>query len=265
MAIPLLVRTTLRYLGFIDSPRAAPSELRPLEHSPRSSSQPRSHTETPAVQHEAQLVPSQETIHALRSELSRKREDLIREKNGRRRAEADVRVCAARISTLEEQLQDERDRASRASSQATRELNHLKQLLRDYSTHHDQLVRESSAAQQWLSVHDTVTDSQIIEAMDGLNYDLSNLATTLADILASHISPSYQLNPPDVYRSLLSPCGFLAMSSFDHSNDPTLPSIACSALLSQVCIELVERWKVDDQALHAQIHGLFQNINCGGM
>ncbi|KAI0031112.1 hypothetical protein K488DRAFT_71651 [Vararia minispora EC-137] len=178
-------------------------------------------------------------------------------------AEAASEANATRARELEKQLQDERDQAQNALTQAERERAYLQQKLDEHASHLKQLNLESVAAQKWMSIRDTVTDTQVVDAVSGINHEINNIAATLAESLTTmeHSPSAFRDHIPASFRTHLSDHAAAALDSVIHREDPSLLEIVITAILVGFACEASLRWNiVGDVALQCYLEKIFEAL-----
>jgi hypothetical protein len=150
--------------------------------------------------------------------------------------------------------------------QAIRERDHIQRLLDDKIAHSDQLLRESTAAQQWLSICDALTESQIISDVEGINYKIGNVASTLSEALISALplGAPYHIDFPSSFDSFLSSHLVEAFNVVDHRENSTLLEITVQSVLASFASDVSLRWDISNGRLQLSLNQVFESVYYGG-
>jgi flagellar biosynthesis GTPase FlhF len=181
------------------------------------------------------------------------------------------------LSSVKKELEEEREKLRLANTQCTelrtmndrsisdikslrtqheqlqREKRGMQRKIDELSQRNEQLVQESMALSRYMDVHDKITETQIIESVTGLNYEIGNIASDLADAIAenapSGLAQRLQFHESyALYSMVLSNRIMTTLDVVDHKEDPTLLSIVIQAILVEFCHRVILQWRIGNDS-----------------
>ncbi|VDB95851.1 unnamed protein product [Peniophora sp. CBMAI 1063] len=160
---------------------------------------------------------------------------------------------AAAVRSLQRSLQEQQARSDTQIKQLERERTQLQlegraltRQLDEKTKHLEQLGKESSEAQRWMSIRDACTDAQVVADVEGVNWEVQNIATPLADALAACIpeNTAFVVTPETSTHVPFSEQALTTLGSIDM--DPgareVLLGIAVQSALVSFCREAALQW-----------------------
>jgi hypothetical protein len=201
------------------------------------------------------------------AEVESMKQEIGQEKARAAKAETLAEAHATRIHDLEKRRQDDQARAHTTLTQATLEREHIQRLLDDKTTHNNQLLRESSVAQQWLSIRDALTESQIIGEVEGINYEISNIASTFSEALVNALPQGapFHVDLPLSFHIFFSSEIINVFPSVDHREESALLEVVIQAVLTTFASEVCRRWDIKDGMMQSSLNQIFDVLYRAGM
>jgi hypothetical protein len=227
-----------------------------------STSRTRDEEKNPVPDYESQLATNSKETSELHQRLSNALKELDEE---RRKLElSNVEVVQLRsVQTSPSEVVS----LQRQNDQLLREKRGMQKTIDDISLLNKQLSKESAVLDRYMSLHDKKAEAQIIEAISGLNYEIGNIASDLADALAENtlLNLAARFRAQSSYSKILSDRAMTALDTIDHKEDPTLLNIIIQAILVDFCRRVILQWRIGDDVLQASLDAAFEALSREGM
>lgn len=136
--------------------------------------------------------------------------------------------------------------------------------------------RELHAAEVFLAKHDTFTDREVAEQMDGLNYDIVQIAMTIADNIMGEVEQREgevsRMTSDEVglaqateeFRSWFGSTAADALRLADHQVDSLLLEIFLQACLCQFAANVISRWHFGRDPSSESLGTIFRSLQDNG-